>query len=294
MPSLSLLAARFCFMLKDMADSFIKLRQFSTVNPRKARSSSPLRSWLWASLLGGLCLWIFRAETQRRAAAELKAVQGQVIYTYDYSQSGGWFPSSILRRWLSRDYFFDDVRSVWLSTFRAADADLIPLTRLRSLEELTLRSNKVTDAGLACLHDLPQLEELSLHVGGVTDDGLVHLHGLTNLRRLTLYAPQVTDAGLVHLRGLPSLTSLRLRATSISGAGLRHLAGLPDLRELDLSYNPITDVGLVQVYGLTGVTTLKLEWTQVTETGLAQLQQALPNCQIDLLENRPQQEERAT
>ena len=74
---------------------------------------------------------------------------------------------------------------------------------------------------------------------------------------VTLAGSQVTDAGLVHLAGLTALEELHLRGTQVSDAGLAHLAGLTALKELRLSYS------------------------QVTGAGVAELQQALPNCNID-------------
>ena len=92
----------------------------------------------------------------------------------------------------------------------------------------------------------------------ITDAGLVHLEELADLRRLTLEDPQITDAGLVHLEGLTNLSVLSLRGTQITDAGLVHVEKLTNLRNLSLGN------------------------TQVTDEGVKKLQQALPNCRINL------------
>ena len=113
-------------------------------------------------------------------------------------------------------------------------------------------------SGLALLKGLKSV--LSLHLGGtdVTDEGLRHLAGLTSLKRLHLEKTKLSDAGLAHLANLESLSYLNLYGTAVTDAGLEHLAGLKNLKNLYL-------------------------WqTEVTTGGVEQLQQALPDCNINV------------
>ena len=97
---------------------------------------------------------------------------------------------------------------------------------------------------------------LELDSGGAE---LEHLEGLSELRRVNLASTQVTDVGLEHIKGLTKLETLFLDDTKITDTGLEHLKGLTNLKSLGLSH------------------------TQVTDEGTKNLQEALPNCVIDLL-----------
>ena len=92
---------------------------------------------------------------------------------------------------------------------------------------------------------------------------------------------KVTDAGLVHLKGLTKLGILGLNNTKITDAGLVHLKELTSLKKLFLNNTKVTDAGLVHLKGLTKLEYLNLGSTVVTDIGVAQLQQALPNCEIE-------------
>ena len=113
-------------------------------------------------------------------------------------------------------------------------------------------------SGLALMKGLKSV--LSLHLGGtdMTDEGLRHLAGLTSLKRLHLEKTKLSDAGLAHLAKLESLSYLNLYGTAVTDAGLEHLAGLKNLKNLYL-------------------------WqTKVTTGGVEKLQQALPDCDINV------------
>jgi len=67
----------------------------------------------------------------------------------------------------------------------------------------------------------------------------------------------VEDEALEHVDVLTNLIGLNLSDTQVTDAGLKHLKGLANLEYLDLN------------------------GTHVTEEGIRELQEALPNCQID-------------
>ena len=50
---------------------------------------------------------------------------------------------------------------------------------------------------------------------------------------------------------------------------------------LYLNNTQVTNAGLVHLKGLSNLQTLFLNDTQITDEGVKQLQQALPNCEID-------------
>ena len=103
-----------------------------------------------------------------------------------------------------------------------------------------------------------QVAWLDLGRTQANDSTLAAVSSLEHLTRLHLERTAVTDAGLAHLQGLEYLEYLNLYGTAIGDDGLQHLSGLPALRALYL-------------------------WqTDVTEAGVQQLQQALPDLDVNL------------
>ena len=88
-----------------------------------------------------------------------------------------------------------------------------------------------------------------------------------------------------HLRGLKNLQSLYLSGTEITDDGLKHLSDLTDLQVLSLSNTRITDDGLNHLRGLKNLhyLSLSLRTTRVTHDGVKMLEDAVPDCYVDLL-----------
>ena len=106
-------------------------------------------------------------------------------------------------------------------------------------------------------NELGEVVEMQIHLFS-SNEKLVYVKGLAKLETLSLRdCRNITDAGLVHLKDLTSLQSLNLMKTQITDAGLVHFKGLTNLQKLHLSF------------------------TQVTDAGIAELQEALPNCEIE-------------
>ncbi len=119
-----------------------------------------------------------------------------------------------------------------------------------------LRSG-VSDAMIAPVSKLKKVHEVHLGGAPITDKALTHLEELTSIERLHLENTKITDAGLSSLKKLTNLKYLNLYGTAVSDAGLKRLAALKSLRKLYL-------------------------WqTKVTDSGAAELQQALPDLEIN-------------
>jgi hypothetical protein len=179
------------------------------------------------------------------------------------------------------------------------------LGQMRSLKLLFAPDSPLTSAGFRHLCELTQLETLHIEGTQIDDDGLQPIGKLQNLRVLRLSDTRITDRGLRHLATLKKLQKLRLDNTEVRGPGLAHLAALPELVELDLSSTPVsgpglealapgrslflnlggtelTDEGTRNLYPLISANSIFLGRTAVTEAGAAALQQALPNCAVEL------------
>jgi hypothetical protein len=148
------------------------------------------------------------------------------------------------------------------------------------------RPNRLTDADLVHLTALPDLEDLSLENTQVTDTGLALVGRLGGLKRLDLSRTRVTDAGLAPLQGLASLESLSLNETSLKGPGLAQLKTLKRLEDISLVHSRVTDVGLAE--GLAGLgegKSIRMLWlgeTQVGDEGLARLKSLRSLTALDL------------
>ena len=113
------------------------------------------------------------------------------------------------------------------------DAGLRHLSRLRSVEHLTLEGMGFSDQGLAYLSEMNRLKSLSLWngVAGITDIGLASLGGLKDLELLELRGCKVTDRGLEQLLGLTKLRELSLDGSLITQDGRNRLqASMPGLK----------------------------------------------------------------
>ncbi len=98
-----------------------------------------------------------------------------------------------------------------------------------------------------------------LHVGGagLTDTDLSFLQGMDNLTRLHLENNPITTAGLKVIEGFPHLESLNLYGTEVTGDVLDILKTLPSLKKVYL-------------------------WqSKVTREEAAQIQEALPDVDVD-------------
>jgi hypothetical protein len=162
----------------------------------------------------------------------------------------------------------------------ATDADLRPLSRLRSLTALQFLDlegcEQITNAGLAHLRSLRAVQFIALYgCSRITDTGLKHLSCLTALRSLGLAGCwRITDAGLRHLSSLTALEELDLnQCEGITDVGLECLRSLAALEALSLNdCAQITDDGLGCLRSLGALRSLYLQGcSQITDAGLKHL-----------------------
>ena len=119
------------------------------------------------------------------------------------------------------------------------DEALANVSRVSSLERLSLESKVLTSDGLRHLAELRSLEYLELRIRDVTDDVLAPLADLTSLTTLHVgWSDKFSGDGLRHLSGLRNLRTLNLGSLSIDDEALVHLASLTDLEELRLALHP--------------------------------------------------------
>jgi hypothetical protein len=112
-------------------------------------------------------------------------------------------------------------------------------------------------------------------------DGVREVHFYRQTEPGLVHENQVTNTGLAHLQGLTGVQGVGLNSTQVTDGGLAHLQRLASLKGLWLNDTQVTDDGLMYLKRLTRLQWLNLFSTQVTDAGVAQLQQVLPNCEIN-------------
>lgn len=198
-----------------------------------------------------------------------------------------------------------ELRTLDLPAVVISDAGLVHLQTLKKLERLSLDGIKLTGDGLRYLRELPRLKRLALDSYDVSDRHLEDIAGIRSLESVWLDLSQVTDAGVRHLARLKNLQDLWIGSKEFTGTGVSHLQGLANLRALSLTHSGVSDDTLVhllpfrrlEILALTktavtndGLQHLKnmqqLRWLNlqenaITTSGVKELQQALPECQIE-------------
>ena len=165
----------------------------------------------------------------------------------------------------------DDVVLLNLAETAITDAGLDHIAGMRRLKYLILNLTKIGDPGIAKLSRLSTLERLSLDYSLITDAGIDHLNRLSRLTLIYLKGTNVGDAGIAKLVQLTGLEDLRLGHTKITNAAVEQLVRLRQLHHLNLDAANVDDIGVARLAGLTELTSLSLEDTRVTDAGLEHL-----------------------
>ena len=234
------------------------------------------------------CVWLAfqvnRARVTKRVIDAVEESGGEVFFVHQKTGPDGIDPSLELRRpaWLRKlvgDEFFLEVTYIRF-TSRITDSDLSRLCpilkRLPDLPELALdHAENLSDIGP--LRELHNVHRLYVHHGvNITD--VRALARLTNLQTLGLYrCTKLTDIAV--LKELSSLKELRLyECENLSDISV--LGGLASLQILELNRCPISDIRVLK--GLTNLQQLYLHETRVSGADAEDLQNALPNCRLDV------------
>jgi serine/threonine protein kinase len=158
---------------------------------------------------------------------------------------------------LNPSRFSDDLRitRVELSKIQLTDGDLIKLSSLKSIVELSLTETNIDDDDLKHLSDLQELTFLNLVGTKINGEGFKYLTDLPQLCQMILSRTEVDDSGLLNLANM-KVTQLTLDDTHVTDSSSEILSEMKSLKEINLS-----NLGF-------------------SETQLSQLRQKLPQCRI--------------
>jgi len=166
---------------------------------------------------------------------------------------------------------FHNLKTLELSDTPVSKTHMLPLLRLKNLQQLGLHSSKLDGLGFSDLQVFTGLTELDLAGTLFDDTHLPRLTGLSQLDTLVLDDTRVTNAGLQHLSALEQLTTLSLAGTRISDLGFKVLARCRSLQSIDVSRTQVTNKGLATLASLTRLKGLAAENTRISNTGLRQV-----------------------
>ena len=184
---------------------------------------------------------------------------------------------------------FDRLERLLLFRLKLEKGALLQVRCARTLKLLSLdeahwpeKSSELLD-----LSELTQLEELSMQGTLIDDSSIKGLAGLSQMRILNLWNTHVGDGTALEISKLPSLERLNLIRTHISNAGVARLASLGRLKSLALSNNKsLDDTGLQHLGALTSLERLDIHSTGAGNDTIWAIR-LLPNLhELDLTETR--------
>lgn len=241
----------------------VKFEQSHPVTRRDAENIAQLSRVDWVNLLGGV---------EGSALAPLSNLDKlQTVYI------AGSFDDAGVKELVGSA---PGLRRLILEFTKVSDEGLKHLAKLRSLEEITIRSAEVTDEGIIYLTSLPNVKTLNLDHLNLDGACLADFHRFRYLNVLDLTRVPLRDESLKYLVPVKSLRRLSLMESTVGDSGLVHLSKMAHLEALNLSATRITDGGLVFLEPLK-----QLKWVEVTSSELSapaveRLQAALPNTRV--------------
>ncbi|MFW9845627.1 MAG: leucine-rich repeat domain-containing protein [Candidatus Thorarchaeota archaeon] len=138
----------------------------------------------------------------------------------------------------------DDCVGLSLSHLGIESVDLSPLSRIESLEMLSLYSNYLTQVDLNPLAKCRNLRSLSLSINNITSLDLSPLASCQNLEALDVGPNELSEIDFSPLSRLAGLKKLRIDGNKVSKLDLAPLAGMTNLHFLDLSMNELRTIDL--------------------------------------------------
>ena len=226
--------------------------------PHQIRIQFSLRTLLVAVTIGGLGFGAFavllqRVRSQQRVVRELSEMKAHVYYDYQEASLGRYQPWPVPDGWM---------------------VPLLGIDWFHSVVAVEFFGPEFTDESLDSLWKLPHLRSVSIVDSGISVKGLASLHECDSLRSLCVMSScQPGENGCIpdmnggdvarEVARFKRLEILAIMDTAISDNGLRHLEQLSHLQQLTLS-GPA------------------LQRPRFTKRGMKRLQEALPDCSIDI------------
>lgn len=164
-----------------------------------------------------------------------------------------------------------------------SDEWLYHLHSLPKLYRVRLGGEFLSDRGIEELSKLKSLQALTIYNSRITDTGLANIPRSADLREFKINSQSIlTDRGLKEITKLKQLRVLHIKECKISDVGLADLHQLKQLDELQITSPEITDASCEKLINLPQLKVLMLYSTQITAEGAKKLADGLPNCKVYL------------
>ncbi len=145
------------------------------------------------------------------------------------------------------------------------------LSKLETLEVLSLENAKVGDAELPPLANLARLKDLNLNYCPITDNGFRILGTLKNLEILKVANTGINGSGMQFMKRKKTGAGLRIldaKKTRFGEQGLQFLKGVETLEELDIGQAEVTDQTLaLQLKGVPHLMKMSLSFNNISDNG---------------------------
>lgn len=177
---------------------------------------------------------------------------------------------------------------------KPSDEVLKELTKLNSLQSITLTNVQITDDQFAYCNKMSKLTNLLLGNTQITDAGMEHIRGLKSLYTLYLVGLKVTDKGLESIVDLPLLAVLDLSGTEVTDQGMKSVAKLKNLNHLFLRNTKVTDTGLAELDAVATLKRLTLSKNmKISKEAIEKLNKKFPDIRIEFEDYDPKRTETA-
>jgi hypothetical protein len=164
------------------------------------------------------------------------------------------------------------------------DQDLLLLTNNDQITSILIDSSELSEKGLIPLSSMKNLIQLRIR-SGLSDAAIPVILDMKSLRYLNLPRADFTDGGIRTLSAHPNIELLRLGGKRLSNKSLEYIATMSSLSFLHLIGVPIDDQGLPALYGMQHLQSLYLDDTVVTDVGLVKLLERLPRLHLHINQN---------
>ena len=171
--------------------------------------------------------------------------------------------------------------SLNLSQTEIDDEGLKHLQNLRNLQALDLSMTNISDAGTTSLKPLKNITWLSMTNTRISDDTLKNLSEMTNLHDLWLHNTLISGDGLKNLTNSSKLRYVNLGNCPLNDDGIRRLKVFPSLVHLMIGKTDLTDACVDDLAAMKQLEALDLSATAISKAAIEELQEALPNCEIN-------------
>jgi hypothetical protein len=278
----------------------------STMPSLSPQLAQPKRRWFRFSLRAMLilttvlCIWLGRwidgARKQERAVRAIEAVDGTIVYDYQFDADGGSWGNDRERlgpKWLRQligPHFFETVIDVRLVQrgLTARDkrfADIAPhLADLSRLKHLSLWGLSMDDDDFAMVAEYSRAEEMICGMMSISDRSAAQIATATSLRKIGLSGVVISAQGIAEFKKLPRLESFWLASpaeeTNVAGETIRvqkHLLKddavaafleFPRLKNLCLYSTQFTDEGVAALCQLERLESLEIGSQLITNAAI--------------------------